>query len=707
VTLAFLAAVPPVAVMLSVAVQWRQHEVEDAEVRALELVRRATAMYDGHKHVPQVVPAFQALATRLPASAIGLPEGSMVAVFDRAGVPLTSQPAAHVSTTWQSESDALIGMMLQARGEGTTTSAAFDGERRAFAFAPLRSGEAGPDAYIAVGIPLAAATELADRMLALDFILLGIALGLVVGIAWVAGDHLVVHHVRALADAADRLGRGDMSARVGTSGRPKELGALAERFDRMAGLLQARERELVAQRDRTEAQERRMRAVLDNSSEGIALRDRTGRLLYVSPSTARLLGYDPSEMLGRDTDEYVHPEDRAYVRALHNDLIAHPGGSVSAICRIRHKHGGWRWLAFDMQNLLDDPCVGAMLANYRDVTAYREAQEALRQVRDQLETRVRQRTSQLVKANEALRLEIAERKRMEETLQRLSHVVEQTADSVLVTNRDGVIEYVNPAFEAMTGYARGEAIGKTPHLISSGLHDARFFAHLWENILAGRVFRTVVKNKKKDGRVFDEDQTITPMRDDKGQITHFISTGRDVTERKRTEHAIRRLNLLLEQETTRIANLLHDEAGQFLTSAHIMIADVARELPPASRERLQEVRQHLDQVESQLRMISHDLHPRILKDLGLVGTFRFRAQAFERRTGVKTSVKADRDYHPSAAVEATLYRLVQEGLNNAAKHARAKAITLSLTDIVYKTFKNLLCKAHGSKARKPSANSFE
>jgi signal transduction histidine kinase len=197
-------------------------------------------------------------------------------------------------------------------------------------------------------------------------------------------------------------------------------------------------------------------------------------------------------------------------------------------------------------------------------------------------------------------------------------------------------------------------------------------------MLSGDVYRTTITNRKKDGTLYDEDQTATPVRDATGTITHFVSTGRDITARKRTEQAVRRLNHLLEQETTRIANLLHDEAGQFLTSAHILIADVARDLPPAQRERLQSVRRNLDQVEEQLRTVSHDLHPRILQDLGLVETIRRRATAFSRRTGVATTVSAPDDFCCSPAVATILYRLVQEGLNNVARHAKAGSVTITL-----------------------------
>jgi two-component system, NarL family, sensor histidine kinase NreB len=265
-------------------------------------------------------------------------------------------------------------------------------------------------------------------------------------------------------------------------------------------------------------------------------------------------------------------------------------------------------------------------------------------------------------------------------MQRLSRVIEQTADSVFVTDRAGRIEYVNPAFEELTGYSRQEAVGSTPRLFASGLHDQGFYADLWGTITAGGVFRAVVTNKTKDGRLFDEDQTITPIRDSHGVITHFVSTGRDITRRKRTEQALRRLNQMLEEETTRIASLLHDEAGQFLTAAHIVLADVARDLPSPFRERLHEVRGSLDQVEAQLRTLSHDLHPRILDDLGLVGSIRFRAEAFARRTGIHTSVDALQDYKFASGVQTVLYRLVQEALNNIGKHARATSVEITLRD---------------------------
>ncbi len=128
----------------------------------------------------------------------------------------------------------------------------------------------------------------------------------------------------------------------------------------------------------------------------------------------------------------------------------------------------------------------------------------------------------------------------EKSLQLLSSVVEQTADTVVVTNFDGVIEYVNPAFEELTGYQKEEALGQTPRVLKSGLHDKSFYQKLWDTILSGQVFHSEITNRKKNGDVFHEVKTITPLRDGQGEITHFVATGKDITERRQAEERLRK-----------------------------------------------------------------------------------------------------------------------------------------------------------------------
>ena len=120
-------------------------------------------------------------------------------------------------------------------------------------------------------------------------------------------------------------------------------------------------------------------------------------------------------------------------------------------------------------------------------------------------------------------------------LRKLWRAVEQSGDMVMITDRGGLIEYVNAAFEKVTGYSRQEAIGKNPRILKSGQHGADFYHRLWAAILAGQVFHEVMVNRKKNGQTFIAEKTITPLRDADGKISHFISNDRDITDRKRLE----------------------------------------------------------------------------------------------------------------------------------------------------------------------------
>jgi PAS domain S-box-containing protein len=149
---------------------------------------------------------------------------------------------------------------------------------------------------------------------------------------------------------------------------------------------------------------------------------------------------------------------------------------------------------------------------------------------------------QLLKELEQVRRRLAElenaeaqRAQTEQLLRKLSSVVEQSADHVIITDTKGIIEYVNPAFERVTGYTKKDAIGTTPSILKSGKHDARFYTDLWRTILSGKVFRGVLINKKKDGSLYYEAKTITPLKDSQGKITHFVSTGQDITDQKRLQ----------------------------------------------------------------------------------------------------------------------------------------------------------------------------
>ena len=266
------------------------------------------------------------------------------------------------------------------------------------------------------------------------------------------------------------------------------------------------------------------------------------------------------------------------------------------------------------------------------------------------------------------------------TSETLTRALEQTAVTILITNRDGVIEYVNPAFEQVTGYSREFAVGRTPRLLQSGVQTAEFYDKLWATILSGQTFQAVITNRRQDGQLIDQEQTITPIRQADGEITHFVSTGSDVTTRRRGGNE--RLHQQLEHEAIRVASLLHDEVGQFLALAHLTLADVAHRLPPEMSERLQEARRYLDHVEDRLREVARGVQPRVVADLGFIEAIRFLAKGSERRLGVPVTVTIPEDLRCPASIETLLYRVTQDTLLNVAYQEGVSAVNVVISRVV-------------------------
>jgi diguanylate cyclase (GGDEF)-like protein/PAS domain S-box-containing protein len=236
--------------------------------------------------------------------------------------------------------------------------------------------------------------------------------------------------------------------------------------------------------------EQRYRALMQEAADGIFIADSVGNYVNVNPRACAMVGYREDELLRMNMKDLIPPGDPPPQLALLRSVR-----SMMLERRLRHQDG----------HLLDVEISASRLEDGR------------------LQSIVR---------------DITERKRAEAEMKKLSSAVEQTADSVLITDVNGIIEYVNPAFEQATGYAAAEAIGQTPRLVKSGQHDQDFYKKLWATILAGEVFRAVIANRRRDGTVYYEEKTITPIRDENRRITHFVSTGKDITERMQSQQRL-------------------------------------------------------------------------------------------------------------------------------------------------------------------------
>ena len=148
----------------------------------------------------------------------------------------------------------------------------------------------------------------------------------------------------------------------------------------------------------------------------------------------------------------------------------------------------------------------------------------------------------------ALGLQAAEQEQERlQTIDRLrlvSSALESAANAIAITDREGAVSWVNPAFSQLTGYSLAEIQGCKLSRLKSGAQDAAFYRNLWETILAGRVWHSEMINRRKDGSFYTEDNTITPVRDERGEITHFTSIKQDITARKQLEEQLRQSHKL-------------------------------------------------------------------------------------------------------------------------------------------------------------------
>ena len=138
--------------------------------------------------------------------------------------------------------------------------------------------------------------------------------------------------------------------------------------------------------------------------------------------------------------------------------------------------------------------------------------------------------------------DITDRIHAEAELRLQGSALRAAANAIVITDRQGNVVWANPAFTRLTGYAVSEMLGKNPRVLKSGEHSPDFYRELWETINAGQVWSSELVNKRKDGSLYTEEMTITPVRDDHDAITHFIAIKQDITARKQVEHALQASN---------------------------------------------------------------------------------------------------------------------------------------------------------------------
>ena len=241
-------------------------------------------------------------------------------------------------------------------------------------------------------------------------------------------------------------------------------------------------------------------SLVENLPQCVFRKDRSGRFTFADSHHCQMLGRSLEEVLGR-TDADFYPLELAEKYRCDDERVIKTGETFEAIERHCRPDGEERFVNVVKTPLRDaDGQIIGVQGVYWDVT---------------------------------------ERQRAEQERVRLSTAVEQAAESIVITDVHGTIQYVNPAFERITGYTRQEALGQNPRILKSNKQDTAFYKGVWETLVRGDVWHGHFINRKKDGALYEEDATITPIRDAAGNIVNYVAVKRDVTQEVALESQLR------------------------------------------------------------------------------------------------------------------------------------------------------------------------
>jgi two-component system sensor histidine kinase/response regulator len=245
--------------------------------------------------------------------------------------------------------------------------------------------------------------------------------------------------------------------------------------------------------------------VLESTAEGMFGTDAEGTITFVNQAACTMLGFRAEELIGQPSHEAFHhhrPDGSPYPAAECPMQRAFAEGKASRVdseCLWR-KDGSALAVEYRATPMIKGNAVVGSVVSFADTTERREKE------------------AELLIQHGAL---------------------EAAASAIAIVDRQGIIQWVNPAFTRLTGYEPAEAIGLNPRVLNSGVHPKSFFQEMWRTVLGGSVWHGTVTNRRKDGGLYQEEMTITPIRAQGGDITHFVAVKQDITERLEAERRLR------------------------------------------------------------------------------------------------------------------------------------------------------------------------
>ncbi len=270
--------------------------------------------------------------------------------------------------------------------------------------------------------------------------------------------------------------------------------------------------------------EERFSITFEYAAIGMALGALDGRWIKANRAMCELVGYTAEELSRLTFRDITHPDDVQACLDYLPQLLAGKLHTYQLEKRYLHKGGHIIWVLASVSLVRD--------ANGQPLHVIVQSQD------------------------------ITARKQAEERLRLQSTALEAAGNAVVITGRDGSILWTNPAFTQLTGYTAEEVLGKSPRILKSGAHAESFYRHLWETVTSGQVWRGEMINRRKDGSVYSEEMTITPVRNERGEVTHFIAIKQDISGRQQTERALRESEELFRSLSA------SSPLGIFLTDTH-------------------------------------------------------------------------------------------------------------------------------------------
>ncbi len=441
------------------------------------------------------------------------------------------------------------------------------------------------------------------------------------------------------------------------------LAVLAAVFVRLARAESQRDRTALAQRSNEERLGNIFRAI----SKGLILQDKDGVIVDVNPAAEHMLGFTRAQLLGKTRTaagwQTVREDNTAFEDQQHPAMVAlRTGQSVrNQVLGIVAAGRTLRWMSVNANPIFGEgkTTPDSVITTFSDVT---------------------------------------ERMRAETEL-RIAATAFQSREGMIVTDSDGVILRVNRMFTEITGYTAEEAVGRTPRLLQSGLHDAYFYRRMWRAILATGGWQGEIWDRHKNGALCPIWLTISAVKDDAGAVTHYVGTHSDITERKNAETAMLNLNrelsesrqrvralaaqneTRLEGERKHIAQEVHDELGQVLTALRMDLSLLGMRfgaLDPSVNDKVLDLKRLVDRAILGVRNVAVNLRPPAL-DMGLVPAIEWLCSEFTRQTTIACLFDAGHECveldEPRAVV---VFRIVQESLTNVMRYARASKVEISL-----------------------------